>query len=324
MTLSTEGAERIALLYRAAKRNGSLVTVRELSRLLPENVSESEVVDAIASVPSLNSKFELRSGFLTERLEEPSFDPIILESDSRKSARANLVHASRFVSFLRSSGFQVVAVSGSTSYGSASISKDTDLFCVAPHRSMWVCLTKALVMARAYRLVNRGAPRICISCVMDEGYARSEFAGRRHPLFARDAIEAKVLKGRDHYESLLKAASWISDYYPVAYGETFTGGHATGPGRNPSSFARVLNRVLYLVIGRYIQAKSSLLNRRFRKGGRGGDVFGVRCGDDHLIYESRRYLDLKKEYEAADQTFTHAARANVAPNPDDPLTSELA
>ena len=322
MTLSTESAERIALLYRAAKRNGSLVTARELSRLLPENASESEVVDAIASVPFLNSRFELRSGFLTERLGEPSLDPVIHESDSRRSARTNLVHASRFVSFLRSTGFQVVAVSGSTSYGSASISKDTDLFCVAPPRSMWVCLTKALIMARAYRLVNGRTPRICISCVMDEGYARSEFESRRHPLFARDAIEAKVLLGRDHYESLLRAASWISDYYPVAYGEIFTGGHQTGPGRSPS-FARALNRLLYPVMAQYIKVRSSLLNRRFRKEGRGGDVFGVRCGDDHLIYESRRYLDLKKEYEVADQTYTHASLVDVVQDQDDPLVSEL-
>lgn len=323
MTLSTESAERIALLYRVAKRNGSLVTVQELSRLLPENVSESEVRDAIASVPSLSSAFELRSGFLTERLGEPSPEPIELEADSRKSARTNLIHASRFVTFLHSSGFRVVAVSGSTSYGSASVSKDTDLFCIAPHQSMWVCLTKALIMARAYHIIDRGAPRICISCVMDDDYARSAFAARRHPLFARDAIEAKVLVGRDRYESLLRTASWISDYYPVAYGEVFKGGSAASPGQSPSSFARVLNRLLYAAMGKYIQAKSSLLNRRFRTRGKGGDVFGVRRGEDHLIYESRRYQDLKREYEAADQASLHASQGNL-PSLDEPLTSELA
>jgi hypothetical protein len=49
MTLSSESAERINLLYRAAKHNGSLVSIQELSRLLSENASESEVEEAISS-----------------------------------------------------------------------------------------------------------------------------------------------------------------------------------------------------------------------------------------------------------------------------------
>jgi len=329
VTLSTESAERIALVYTAAKRNGSLVTVQELTRLLPEITSESEVRDAIASVPFLNSKFELRSGFLTERLRGPALNPVILEADSRRLALANLVQASRFVSFLHGSGFQVVAVSGSTSYGSASVSKDTDLFCVAPHQSMWVCLTKSLVLARAYGLLNRHDSRVCISCVMDEECARSAFEESRDPLFARDALEAKVLKGRGRYESLLRSASWISDYYPAAYREVLMGRPATSPKPNPTSFARVLNRLLYLVMGKYIQVKASLLNRKFRIGGRSGDVFGVRYGEDHLIYESRRYLDLKKEYEAADQrlqirrkAFLQEAQSNPLPTRHKPMASE--
>jgi len=331
MTLSNESTERIALLYRVAKRNGSLITVQELTRLLPEITSESEMKDAMASVPFLNSMFELRSGFLTERFGDPPLDPVVLEAASRRAARANLIQASRFVSFLHNSGFQVVAVSGSTSYGSASVSKDTDLFCVAPSRSMWICLTKSLVLARAYGLVNRGTSRICISCVMDEGYAREAFGSRRHPLFARDAIEAKVLVGRARYESLLRTASWISDYYPIAYKEIFTGCRATRPQRDPSSFAKALNRLLYLGMGTYLLAKSSLLNLRFKKQGRIGDAFSVRCGEDHLIYESRRYLDMKKEYEAADsrlrttsKTLHRAARSNVLPTSKESPTSELA
>jgi hypothetical protein len=301
MTLSTESAERIALLYRAAKRNGSLMTVQELSRLLPQSVSESDVKEAIASFPYLNSMFELRAGYLTERPGAPESDPVVAEASSRKLAQANLGEASRFVRFLHSSGFQIVAVSGSTSYGSASVSRDTDLFCVTSPQGMWLSLAKGLIMARAYGLVHRGGARICLSCVMDEEYARSTFEGRRHPLFARDAIEAKVLKGRDRYESLMGMASWISDYYPVAYREIVRSGRPPTPRRTRSSFAGAVNRLLFLTVGRYIRAKSSLINREFSRRGRSGDVFGVRSGEDHLIYESRRYLDLASEYEAADR-----------------------
>jgi hypothetical protein len=302
MTLSVESANRIALLYHAAKRNGSLVSVGELSKLLQEGASESDVEEAIAFLPSLSSRFELRSGYLTERSDGLSTGAILLEAKNRRIARTNLFQASRFASLLRSSGFSLVAVSGSTSYGSASLSRDADLFCVAPTGRMWASLTRGLVMARAYALVHRHAPSFCLSCVMDVDYARSSFGTRRHLLFARDALEAKVLRGRDLYDFLMSSATWISDYYPVAYREMVRtpAGKLTGA-KAPTAFSLALNRVLLKTVGRYVQAKSSLLNRRFKATRRGGDLFGVRCGEDHLIYESRRYLDLKKEYDMAER-----------------------
>jgi hypothetical protein len=301
MTLSKDSADRINLLYRAAKHNGSLVSVQELTRLLREGASESDVETAIASDPSLNSRFELRSGFLTERNADPMADPILQEVVHRKTASVNLSHASKFASFLRYTRFSLVAVSGSTSYGSASFSRDADLFCVTPAGGTWVSLAAGLIMARAYSLANREAPAFCLSCVMDEDYARTTFHSQRHPLFARDAVEAKVLMGQGLYRALMREASWIAGYYPVAYNSaTTTPGGATR--RSSSGFVRALNKLLYATLGRYIRAKSYLLNRRLRANGRSGDVFKVRLGEDHLIYESRRYLDLRMEYGMAETT----------------------
>jgi hypothetical protein len=137
---------------------------------------------------------------------------------------------------------------------------------------------------------------------MDEDYARSTFGARGHHLFARDALEAKVLRGRELYDSLMSSATWISDYYPVAYRESVRSRADKPPGaKAPTAFSLALNRVFLSIVGRYIKAKSSRLNRRFRAAHRGGDLFRVRCGEDHLIYESRRYLDLKKEYQMAER-----------------------
>jgi len=301
MTLSSRSAERIALLYRAAKRNGSLVSAEELSKLLPENASRTEVEDAIATMPSLRARFELRSGYLTERDAVHSVDPLRLEEDSRRTARRNFLHAAEFAPLLRTSGFGLLAVSGSTSYGSASLSKDADLFCVAPAGKMWLSLTRGLLMARVYALLHRDAPSVCLSCVMDWDYARATFEHRRHPLFARDAVEAKVFVGKALYSSLLRTAGWISDYYPVAYAHAVSSPSPANP-RPASALSRLLNGVLYILIGRYMLAKSSLLNRRLKNGRRNGAVFAVRSGPDHLIYESRRYIDLKKEYEMAESS----------------------
>jgi hypothetical protein len=193
-----------------------------------------------------------------------------------------------------------VAVSGSTSYGSASLSKDADFFCVAPIGEMWLSLARSLLIARAYGVLNRGAPGFCLSCVMDDAYARSAFKSRRHPLFARDAIEARVLIGQGVYKSLMRSARWISNYYPVAYQASIANDSEASAASRPSAFARILNLVLYAVLGRYMLAKSTLLNRRLKALGRSGDVFSVRSGADHLIYESRRYGELRKEYESSE------------------------
>jgi hypothetical protein len=301
VTLSNDNVERIALLYHAAKRNGSLVSVRELSRLLREGASESDVEEAITSLPLLSSRFMLMSGYLAERTMTIRTDSFLSEADNRRVAKANLSHASRFVSLIHSSKFSLVAVSGSTSYGSAAVSRDADLFCVAPSGKMWVSLARSLVMARAHSIVARGSPDFCLSCVMDEAFARGTFERQRSPLFARDALEAKVLRGRDLYESLMRTASWISDYYPVAYREAITPASKAPAKENPSAFERALNSLLFKTLGRYIQLKSALFNRRLMTAGRSGDMFRVRCGEDHLIYESRRYVELRKEYELAEQ-----------------------
>jgi hypothetical protein len=300
MTLTDDSARRITLLYYAAKRNGSLVTVRELPRLLREWTTETEIEEAIASVPLLSSKFVLRSGYVVERDHLSQVDPTLSESGNRRIARTNLWHVSRFASILHSCGFDLVAASGSTSYGSAALSRDADLFCVSPSGSMWISLTKGLILARAYDIVTGGGPGFCLSCIMDETFARMTFETQRHPLFARDALEAKVLEGQNLYEFLMKNAGWISDYYPVAYKGVISDTKWESK-EGPSALSRALNTLLFRTVGRYVNWKSSILNRRLRTKGRVGDAFHVRCGDDHLIYESRRYVNLRLEYEDAER-----------------------
>jgi hypothetical protein len=301
MTLSNESEKRITLLYRTAQRNGSLISVQELSRLLAEETSERELVDAVASTPTLSSIFELRSGYLTERRAGQSLDPTSAEMESRRMAQANFTHAASFAPLLRSGTFEMAAVSGSTSYGSASHSKDVDFFCVSRTGQMWVSLAKSLLLARTYRTFHRGAPEICFSYIMDEQFAHSTFESRRDPLFARDAVQTKVLKGREVYDSLLARAAWISDFFPVAYGDA---AHATAKnqrGEPPSPLQRVLNRFLFHTLGSYLRLKSSLLNRLMSSEGRNSDLFDVRSAEDHLVYESRRYAALRRDYTSLGQ-----------------------
>jgi hypothetical protein len=295
MTVSIESAERITLLYQAAKRNGSLVSVQELAQLLAERASETEIAEAIATIPSLSSRFELKAGYLTERFRRSPDSEA--EAQSRNLARRNMRYAAEFVSLLHSNPFKMVAVSGSTSYGSASRSKDVDFFCIAPSGRMWLSVTMGLLMARAFSLFHRQAPTVCLSCIMDEDFAHSAFATEGNSLFARDAIETKVVTGLALYSSLLSRASWISKFYPFAYDAAMGADHIEPRVTRPSAIDRVLNKLLFLSVGRYMHLKSALLNRKLRAAGRLGDVFSIRCGEDHLIYESKRYASLREEYE---------------------------
>lgn len=296
MTLSRESVERIGLLVQVAKENGALVTVQEISRLMAERASELELAEAIASDPVLGSRFELKGGFLTERRRERGTGSLKDEASNRLTASTNLGHAFRFVGLFGSKCFKMVAVSGSTSYGSAARSKDLDLFCVAPAGTAWLCLTSALVMAKVFNSLSRASPPICLSCIMDEDYARLTFARTDDPLFARDALETKVVKGRDTYENLMRAAPWISRYYPRAYGRMGVSSEPMRHEGRSSAASAALNRLLYAIVGRYLTFKAWALNCRLQKAGRGSEVFEVRSSVDHLIYESKRYSTLRAKY----------------------------
>lgn len=270
------------------------MTAREIGRLLPELATEHDLAVAISTAPSLRSRFELRQGYLREREGERAWSAN--ELDSREAAKANMDYASRFVPLLRSARFMMVAVSGSTSYGSASRSKDLDLFCVTKPGLMWVALTEALLMARVSSLFHRAAPKVCLSCTMDEGFAYAKFASTRDPLFARDALETKVVMGRDTYLSLMRSAGWISAIFPFAYRNTAGPGSSRPRSAGTSKLGTALNLLLFHTVGRYMRRKAELLNRKLESRGSSADVFAARSGTDHLIYESRRYSRLRRLY----------------------------
>lgn len=303
MTVSADGADRISLLYEAAKVHGSLVSLNDMVLLMPEHVSEDEIEDAIRSQPTLRAKFALESGYVVEKNGCSDVDEALsAERLSRERASTNLRHAASFVPLLGKSRFEMIGASGSTSYRSASRSKDLDLFCVAPAGTLWISLTKALLLSRVFSLVRREGPPICLSCVMDENYAKGTFSADQGALFARDALETIVLSGEPTYRSLLGSASWISKIYPAAFSRR--SGHAPGiqHGKSSSPWANALNGLLFVLAGGYISAKSFALNRRLAARGQSDGVFALRKGVDHMIYESRRYEKLRNHYSVVSRT----------------------
>ena len=301
LTLTLQAAERILLLHEAAKRNGALVSISEIISLLPESTSEHDLAAAFETSSPLSSRLELRSGYVMEKEDDRLRESAIAnELERRGRALVAMGYAERLTSLIQTSSTPLITVSGSTSYKSASRFDDLDFFCVTQTRNLWVQLTRFLILARAFGLTNRRSPQMCFSCAMDEDYAMKTFGTIQDPLFARDVLQAVVLTGEGLYGRLLETADWISDIYPSLY---CTRRAQTKVGKMPSSRPRFgsvfLNRLLFIIVGSYVRAKASIRNRRLAKQLRNGEQFSILTGAGHLIYESRRYTQLRQSYIAA-------------------------
>lgn len=291
--LSDESISRIDLLYSVARFNDSALSLSDLRVLLKSETTEAELEDAFARSPTLSSKYQLRSGFVFEKGKNAT---VSRELEKRTLAVRNVVLGARLVQRLRGRGSVVIAISGSTSYESARESDDLDLFCVTQGDNAWIFLTKALLLVRASRLTSSQLSRACLSCVMDQNFAEKAFGSEQDPIFARDALNAIVLAGDEEYRALLLRGKWMRRLFPNLYA-TRTGSPMTPARRGrPSIKNRVANLLLFHTVGRYIQMKSMLENRRVAKYGDRGRLFETRLGHDHCIYESLRYRQMRKIY----------------------------
>lgn len=298
LALTEEKAREIEALCQIARENGAVISLREIIGLADIDASEHELANAFSSDSLLRSRFLLESGYVMERrAEEDPGRMVAVEEERRGRARANLRTAYAFGRSLLG-GTTVVSVSGGNSYLSASEDEDIDFFCVTRTSGMWLFMLKALALARIHRLADGGSPELCFSCIMDESWATKEFRERQHPIFARDALTAKVIGGEAAYHALLEEAAWMGGYFPSFYGmrlretEGVEGAeHRAGRG------SPVLNAFLFHTLGSFLRLKSWALNRRLAKAGWRSSAFTTRIGKGHYIYESTRYRKLRKMYD---------------------------
>jgi hypothetical protein len=298
----TDEISRVELLLAIARAKGSLLSVKdiyELTGLLPAGADLGSIWNQI---PSLDSRYEVKGGLLVERRasNNQASSGAIDDQKWRRARAERYIEYAREFSFLSGKRWiRVLSVAGSTSYKATSENDDVDIFCVTEKDSLWIYLTKALLLARVFKLVRHPAPKFCFSCVLDEDYARRLFASPNDALFARDALTAQVLRGSLFYDGLLRRGQWLSDYFPKLHGVrraqhvgTFEDANIT----RPSSARKALNHLLFLTVGNYIRLKSILLNRKLRRTGRLDSLFRVIRGPDHCIFESQSYQELRRIY----------------------------
>ncbi len=300
LDISQQDVERIVILCKVAKINGAMLSLKDVVSLTTLNATEEELQRLWVSTDALNSGYSVNSGYIFERNLGVDFEFKNLASrlQDRNRADRNLQEARRFTSLIHSPGVRVIAVSGSTSYHSARQDDDVDFFCVTRKNEMWVFMLKTLLLARIHRLRHSHEPSVCISCVMDEGRAIEEFSEAKDPLFARDALTARPLHGLEYFEGLLTRGAWMKNFYPNLYWSKLKGKTVGSINNDSGSSAikRILNSYLYHIVAGYIRLKSNLLNRRLTKEGKVSSIFAVRLGEDHCIYESVRYRQLREMY----------------------------
>lgn len=300
----TERQEReIEALCRIAKENGAVVSLHELIGLAAIDASEHELASTFQFDSKLRSRFLLESGYVLQRPATPEETPRhVVEEEKRRRERAlaNLGKAGRFGTAL-TRGTVIVSISGANSYLSAKEDEDIDFFCVTKTDGLWPFMLRALALARIHRLANRDVPELCFSCTMDGEWAVQEFRKRQEPIFARDALTAKVIGGTKEYHALLEEARWMESYFPAFYSmrlrETDGGGGTLS--RNAETGGRgssVLNSFLYHTLGSFLRMKSWALNRKLAKAARDSSLFETRIGKRYYYYESNRYRKLRKMY----------------------------
>ncbi len=299
----TDEVSRVELLLAIARVKGSLLSAKDIDELTGLLPAGSDLRSIWNRFPSLDSRYELQGGLLIEKhVKSSQARTETLEDSNQRKARAErYIEYAREFSFLSGKRWiRVLSVAGSTSYKATSENDDIDIFCVTEKDSLWIYLTKALLLARVFKLVRPGSPRFCFSCVLDEDYARRLFASPNDALFARDALTAQVLRGSLFYDGLLqRGGQWLSDYFPKLHGlrkaqhvGTFEDTNVT----RPIVARKALNHFLFLTVGYYVRLKSILLNRKLRRAGRLDSLFRVISSPDHCIFESQSYLALRRIY----------------------------
>jgi hypothetical protein len=300
LALTARDIDDIQLFHAIAREHGTDLSLSEVLSLLRSDFSEEEAALVLSSSNDLKDLFQLHDGSILPRNSNgEGFGGKSKEWEKRRRAERNLGFAFMFADFSHDDLARLLSVSGSSSYGSVPAWGDLDFFCIARRDTLWLFITRLLILTRVFRAIHRDTPILCLSCMMDESYAKRTFHRIRDPLFARDALNISIIRGQDFYDKLLRETTWISDYYPQLYQQRISANKLYSEPEtheNAHPALKTANQFLYCLVGSYLRLKAYLLNRRLTKDGKDSLVFAAKIGTDHCIYESVRYSRLRRLY----------------------------
>ena len=228
-------------------------------------------------------------------------------ADDRRSQR--LLAHDRFAQaddFLRTLGgicpwIELAGISGSAAYGGAKPGDDVDFFLVtAPHR-LWISLFLAMATARVRQLRTGRSPVYCFNRIVERADCEQSFQESREPLFAREALNLAILRGKGLYGHLLASAGWMGTLFPELFATRLReAGEADQATRGEHLVAgRIANAAAFLVLGPYLWLAGLVRSVRLRRAGREGECFRTVIRPDRYATESTLYDELREAYREA-------------------------
>jgi hypothetical protein len=299
---------RVESVLRVADEHGTGVPLDELSALLtseapatPATLTDFLGVHAPASTVVGGRAFR----------GEPRNDGESLE-DRRARGEAYLASASYLMHTFLGPTRRLVrcaAVTGSTAYGEPERGDDCDLLVVTRRGSLWPFLAFTYLRLRLdARALPRDAPPVwCFNYVLDEREARAEFAAPRGFLFAREALTARIIEGAEYYRGLVGSAPWLGAEAPRLYARWRAEGFPDPAHEAAAPLpVRVLNLLLFPLLGAYLQVVSLIRNRRLRRRGRGDEAFRTVTRPGRLAFETEKFGRLTELFAPASRVAPEA------------------
>ncbi|MDV3292804.1 MAG: hypothetical protein LYZ70_00865 [Nitrososphaerales archaeon] len=298
--LDERDVDEILAYVRIAELHGAPLSLADALRLTSVQLSEEGLAEAWERTSSLSSLYPLLSGQIVPKanLAQNGTDAFSTNlEESRRRVEANVRVAKQVERLFAWEKLRMFSVSGTNSYDFARGHDDIDLFCITRNDTLWLFMLKALLVVRFYEFFRKDLPRLCFSYVVDEANARKEFRSPKDRLFARDALNLKVISGQDFYLSLMADARWMQDWFPRIYRMAARPSSDYFPVDESSSVGRIINRILYRVVGPYLRLKSILDNAKNGRRGKAQFVNRVRIGEGYILHESKKYQELRGLYQ---------------------------
>ncbi len=287
------------MLVQIAAQNASSISLMELYNLLPANI--------FSSLDSLR-EFIAADEWLSRHVRAVGDEVTLLGQESLAASRtvrirlaqARQTEADRFLDGLARlcPWIEHAGVSGSTAYGAAKPEDDIDFFLVLGRRRLWVTLLVALVFARVARVRSRAVPVYCFNRLVERVSCERAFREQRDPLFAREVLSLRVLRGSQVYAALLRSASWMAQYFPGLYTSRLAAIERGGPDPPAPRLRAVdaLNGAAFLALAPYLWLMGGVRNRRLKLAGRDKECFRTIVRPDFCATESTLFDELRDDY----------------------------
>ena len=210
--------ERVRTLVTIAATNGSTISCEELRALLPPSTfpMAEEVGVFVRNDRVLRAELLVIDGEVVPRAETGL---VARRQDQRRLTSDRLQLAHRFVGSLGrlAPWIELAGISGSVAYGGTKAHDDIDFYLVTRPNRMWITFFLAMGLARVTRLRDPAAPVFCFNRLEEMEGCQDGFRENRDPLFAREALNLKILRGQEFYSRLLRSAPWMEDSFPTLY-----------------------------------------------------------------------------------------------------------